>query len=57
MNGETCSDCGHHWKEHKQGDGCLYGWTWDREGIAVNEGCTCQLAHMELSPSDWETAS
>lgn len=44
--------CGHDWKQHSLTVGCTVGWTYDNEGVVVDEGCGCQLAHTEHSPED-----
>jgi hypothetical protein len=41
--------CGHDWKIHTIFNGCHEGWEYDAEGIAIKEGCMCQLSHSEKS--------
>lgn len=45
--------CGHSWDEHNLEVGCAAGWEYAGAdpGIASKEGCCCQLAHTEKSPS------
>jgi hypothetical protein len=45
----ACKECGHHWGDHYKNDGCYGGWKYNSEGIAVNEGCLCLLAHSRES--------
>jgi hypothetical protein len=44
----TC-ECGHLWSAHEWPNGCLADWNWDEEGLAQDDGCLCQLAHVHLS--------
>jgi hypothetical protein len=46
---QTCKECGHHWQDHYKNDGCYGGWKYDSEGLAINEGCLCLLAHSRYS--------
>lgn len=40
-----CQECGHHWGDHYENDGCYGGWNYDSEGNAVDAGCPCMLSH------------
>ncbi len=45
MEDPTCA-CGHKASEHRLEVGCLNGWEYDHEGIALTDGCHCQWAHL-----------
>lgn len=49
VNGDECPDCGHVWTEHNTIVGCLADWVYSEEGVAMNQGCECELAHTQRS--------
>lgn len=45
---EACPGCGHTPDQHEQGTGCLAGWTYDKDGVALlPDGCPCRWAHAD----------
>lgn len=43
-----CPDCPHPDTEHGT-YGCLYGWHWDAEGVALVQGCKCANRRLETT--------
>lgn len=41
---DPCPGCGHVLGIHAQEIGCVHGWTYDDNGVSVEEGCECPLA-------------
>jgi hypothetical protein len=52
MSEASCETCGHAWDDHYKNDGCYGGWEYNADGIAVNDGCRCLLAHSRYSFAD-----
>jgi len=48
----ACVDCPHPYSVHAWPLGCMSGWAYDGHGNAVTQGCTCKLAHVDLSPTE-----
>lgn len=48
----VCIECGHYWRDHNLTVGCMAGWVYNEEGLAVSQGCECLLAHVELSSKE-----
>lgn len=44
--------CGHLWTTHNIHVGCTADWLYDREGIAITDGCGCLLAHVDKSEKE-----
>ncbi len=55
---ERCPGCNHWLTMHVRENGCMVDWQYDENGLSLNQGCECQLAHAELSPTEkafWRT--
>ena len=52
MSDDICGNCSHSGAQHNLVVGCTQGWA-HRDGIAVQDGCECNWAHVDLSDKTW----
>lgn len=53
---DPCAGCGHVLGIHAAELGCVHGWTYDAEGLVVEDGCECPLvlAGQHYPPTERE---